>query len=363
MRVLLLGEFSSLHRYLKEGLQELGGIEVELYANGDGWKKITGADGVLYNSGSNFINRVYNYFIDAYKKANTFQEYDVVQIVNPTIYPDFINETILRLIAKKNKSLSVVAAGYSEALVNAYQSGIFDYYVYDYDKYSVNRYTEDSFRNKLIIHNEKWVNKHADIIIPSLYEYTVGYKSEDLHKLYNVIPFPINLSDLKYQENNPKNKVVFFHGINRELAKGTPFIREALEKLQEKYPNDVEVIIDGKMPFKEYVEVMQRANVVVDQCCSYGYGINACIAMAQGKVVVSGARQETLNAFGIEKTPMLCAKPDVGYLYNQFEYILQQKKNLAQLGYDSRQYVENLHDHVKVAQQYVDAWKSTGKIV
>lgn len=38
MRVLFLGEFSGLYKYIVEGLTA-NGIDVDLYANGDHWKK------------------------------------------------------------------------------------------------------------------------------------------------------------------------------------------------------------------------------------------------------------------------------------------------------------------------------------
>ena len=107
---------------------------------------------------------------------------------------------------------------------------------------------------------------------------------------------------------------------------------------------------------------MNRANVVVDQCCSHGYGINACIAMAQGKVVMAGSREHTLSAFGIESSPILHVEPSVDQIFSQLEYILENRRNIAQWGIDSRRYVEEMHHYVKVAARYVDAWKATGKI-
>ena len=359
MKVLLLGEFSSLHRYLKEGLQELGEIDVKLFANGDSWKQIGGADGRLFEL-SGGVTGAAKTCSDALKKANSFAGYDVVQLVNTRIFPSLVGSKICKKIAAGNKCFSLIAAGDDLALVTAYREGRFDYYLMDHDKVSCRYYDNGSFKGRVKINTEKKIVSCADIIIPSLYEYTLGYEGND--RLSKVIPFPINIDNIKYNENTAKQKVVFFHGLNKELAKGTPFIRAALERLQEKYPNDVEIIIDGHMPFDKYVEVMNRANVVVDQCCSHGYGINACIAMAQGKVVMAGSRKHTLDAFGIESSPIVHVAPSVDQIYQQLEYILENKASITQWGYDSRQYVENMHHYVKVAQQYVDAWKTTGKI-
>lgn len=60
MKVLLLGEYSGFYYNLKRGLQELG-VEVDLFANGDGWKQIPGADKPLYRDGDTFpLKRIYN---------------------------------------------------------------------------------------------------------------------------------------------------------------------------------------------------------------------------------------------------------------------------------------------------------------
>lgn len=359
MKVLLLGEFSSLHRYLKEGLQELGGIDVKLFANGDSWKKIGGADGSLFNYYGGIPGRIKTYG-EALRNARSFEGYDVVQLINPQIYPHIVNDRITKMLASSNKCFSLVAAGDDLALVTAYREGKLDYYMMDYDKTPLELYDCESFKGRKKIAVEKKIVSRADVIIPSLYEYTLGYEGND--RLSGVIPFPINTDSISYSDNKVGDKVVFFHGLNKELAKGTPFIRAALERLQEKYPHDVEVIIDGKMPFDKYVEVMNRANVVVDQCCSHGYGINACIAMAQGKVVMAGSREHTLSAFGIESSPILHVEPSVDQIFSQLEYILENRRNIAQWGIDSRRYVEEMHHYVKVAARYVDAWKATGKI-
>lgn len=359
MKVLLLGEFSSLHRYLKEGLQELGGIDVKLFANGDYWKKIGGADGPIFDTYGGALGRVKT-CVDAQKRADPFKDHDVVQLVSPQLYPHVINKRICKKLAEENKCFSLVAAGDDLALVTAYKQGKLDYYLLDHYKVPLEFYDEASVRGRAKMKSEKKIVSLADVIIPSLYEYSLGYEGND--KLSGVIPFPINTDGISYSDNTVGQKVVFFHGLNKELAKGTPFIRAALERLQEKYPDDVEVIIDGKMPFDKYVEVMSRANVVVDQCCSHGYGINACIAMAQGKVVMAGSREHTLSAFGIESSPIIHVEPSVDQIFAQLEYILENRKNIAQWGYDSRRYVEDMHHYVKVAARYVDAWKATGEI-
>lgn len=363
MRILLLGEFSSLHKYLKDGLLELGNMDVILAANGDGWKKIGGNDTLLYKNGSIYgnskIKKLYNSLIDPYKIAKNFSDYDVVQFINTKIYPAPINENLLCKIANNNKCISLVSAGSDYRLYQAYKERRFDYFPYDYDKNCLERFNKNRIKGRLNIHNDKKIESIADVIIPCMYEYSVGYTTK---KKYSTIPLPINIKEISYRENIVNGKIVFFHGVTRELEKGTPFIKQALDRLRRKYPNDVEVIIDGHLPYKEYINIMRSANVVIDQCCCYSYGMNACIAMAQGKVVMAGNRMETINGLNVSSSPVIHIEPDVEQIYEQLQYLVSKKNQISQMGYDSRRYVENVHDNIKIAERYIEAWKSTGKI-
>lgn len=356
MKVLLLGEFSSLHRYLKEGLLELG-VDVKLYANGDSWKQISGADGALFPQGNmGKIKRYYSYYLKPYSIAKEFRGYDAVQTISARIYPMLINNSIMKKIAKQNECFALASAGDDLALSNAYKNGKFEYYLFDYDKNALSQFDETTFKGRMRRKTDEKIASLSDVIIPSLYDYAVGYENEK--KLSKVIPFPINVDSIEYKENKLSDKLVIFHGLNknRELSKGTPIIRAAMERLKAEYPNDVEIIIDGHMPFDKYVEVMNRSNVVIDQCCTYAYGINACIAMAQGKVVMAGNRSETREAFSVDSSPIIHIQPDEEQIYGQLVSLLERKNKISERGYLSRKYVEDVHHYVKNAQKYIDAW-------
>ena len=89
---------------------------------------------------------------------------------------------------------------------------------------------------------------------------------------------------------------------------------------------------------------------------SAAYGINACISMAQGKVVLSSNTELNRNALEVDGCPIVDIEPDANQIYDRLCYILEQKKELERMGYESRVYVENVHDHVKIAKKYLDTW-------
>lgn len=357
MKVLLLGEFSSLHKFLKDGLQELG-IETTIAANGDGWKKIDGADIALpeFEAGGP-VKRVRSYqrFLNAIRQI---KGYDVVQIINPNIFSFAVWKASIHCLKKQNKLLSLVSAGDQYILLDQYRKGFFDYYAYDYDKKIFETYNAGTIVGRMRIKRDITISKLADIIIPCAYEYSLGY-GEQVSK---VIPLPINVQAVDYAENTVRDKIVIFHGINRELAKGTPFIREAMERIQRNFPDKVEIIINGRMPFEKYLDVMSKTNIVIDQCLAYGYGINACLAMAQGKVVMAPCRKETLHAMGLKRSPIVSIEPDTDRIYQKLVALVNHKDEIPEMGAQSRQYVCEQHDCVKIAGQYIQAWKLTGKV-
>lgn len=356
MKILLVGEYSSLHKNLKEGLKELG-YNAVLAAGGDSWKKIGGIDlplGCVKYHGLN-LKTINQYFVQPFIDIQPLRGYDIVQFVSPRLFHPLINQLVMEKIIKNNRMISLCAAGGDLAIVEAYKTGKFEYYVFDYDKTTLNQYNTRRLYGLMNTYFNKKLEKIASVIIPSLYEYSLNHIQK---KTVKPIPFPINVDSIRYKDNIVKQRIVFFHGLNREFEKGTPFIREALLKLKKNYPNDVDVIIDGHMPFDKYLRVINNANVIIDQCCGYGYGMNACISMAQGKVVMSSCRSDTLKAYGVKSSPIIHAKPDVDYLYNQLIMLLENRNSLTEWGYKSRVYVEHIHDYRKVAKEYMDVWKS-----
>ncbi len=355
MKVLLLGEFSSLHKYLKEGLIA-NGHQVQLISNGDNWKMIGGMDMKFPDrSGSSFIQTVrwlknYESFIDR------LPNYDVIQIINSTLIPAAIFTSCIKKIRSKCRCLSFVAAGSDYALVEKYREGFFDWYIYDYDEEDLKLFSPDTIKGRKKIRNGKMLEELADVIIPILYEYQVGFAN--LSKCWEVIPVPINTDMLIYKPNIVRDKIMIYHGVIREAVKGTPIIRQAMEKLKNNNSNEVDILIKGRMPFDEYTNVMEKTNILIDQCCGYGYGINACVGLAQGKIVLSCLRKETLLAFGLHESPIINIEPNVDYIYDRLEYLIQDKINYEERGRESRNYVENVHNYRKIAARYVEAWSS-----
>lgn len=354
MRILLLGEMSGVHNYLRTGLKALG-HDVVLYSNGDGYKNIQ-SDGVLFEnfSDSNWFSNYQRTYRDSVKRASEYTGFDVVSFISTRIYPTLINKKIMDIVKSNNGIVSLISGGNDYALFKAYKNGAFQYYFMDYDDVVSSQYTSNFLKAAAIKNVEEYMAAKSNIIIPVLYDYWIGYKGRT--NLHSVIPQPIDLSRFEYRRNEIRDKIVIFHGITREKVKGTPFIRVALQRIQETYGNKVEVILNGRMPQDEYLAVMNRANIVVDQCCCYGYGINANQAMAMGKIVLASNSDENNAALGVVDNPVFRITPDSDQIYEQLKTVIDQSDIFPMLGEKSRKYVEDYHDCRTVAQRYIDAW-------
>ena len=358
MRILLVGDFSSFHKYLKCGLIELG-HDVTLVSSGDGWKKIGGADIELYlPTAKNKIQKVIYNFTKTYHVATICKDYDVVQFINPRIFHPLFNGFLVKKILRQNKFSSLVSCGNDLALNVAHESGLLYNFMMDYDNSIGEYYSRKRFWGRLSRKTEKKIINQYNVIIPTSYEYILGYQGRK--NVTSVIPMPVDVDSIEYIPNKVEDRIVIFHGITREKAKGTMFIRAALEKIKKEFGEAVEIIVDGHMPFDKYVEIMKRANIVIDQCCSYGYGINADIALAQGKVVLSGARREAIEALGVHDCPVFNIEPDENQIYHVLKKIILNKEKIPELGEKGRKYIENVHGCKKIAAEYLKIWKRFG---
>lgn len=354
MKILLLGEFSALHKNLKEGLVELG-HEAVVAATGDGFKKVP-VDISFDSDLSGILGKV-DRKVKPLLSLNKLKNFDVVQLINPFVFYSkyFPSNLFYQQIIKQNKKFFILGAG-DDAYFwrhgrRELPYGPFDEFLkYDHQSEDFFMDTDEAYQfNSLLVEKVRGV-------IPIMYEYEVSYQNEE--KRLNTIPIPINVNKIEYIDNKVGQKLVIFHGLNRYGFKGTRHVEEAFQYLSRKYPNDLELIIDGKMPLNAYLDVMTRTNVVIDQMYSHSLGVNGVYALAMGKVVMGGAEPESLKSLGVEHSPVINLKPNAQSVIDEIEKLLANRSSIAPLGFESRLFAEKVHGHTKVAQQYIETWRN-----
>ena len=158
-------------------------------------------------------------------------------------------------------------------------------------------------------------------------------------------------------DNVISGKINFFHGINRPVDKGSKYIVEAMRIIEKKYPKYVKCTIVKRLPYNEYVNILSNANIIIDQCKGYGYGMNACISLAQGKIVMSGSEPDFIKAGNLYDCPIFNITPDVRQIVDQMEEIIENKNKFIEMGENGRNYIIKHHNYIEIAKQYVEEWR------
>ena len=353
MKILLLGDFSALHKNLKDGLIAHG-HDVTLVSHGDDWKKIDN-DISLHSKRKGLIGKLDRKYIRPLKLIPKLIEYDVIQFIGPLLFSQSFgyNEKLISYLIKHNKKSFLLAAGDNSIY---WEHARKLRYWPNEEARAIDGETKYTWAKPRI---KRWNYKMAHMvngIIPITYAYAIGH--EGFNNLCTTIPIPMNISEIQYQENIIQDKIVIFHGLNRIGFKGTKYIKAAMEKIKKRYPDKVDIVIKGNMPLKEYLELIKKTNIIIDQTFGYNYGVNAVYSLALGKVTLSGCEPECLKEFNIKSSPVINILPDVNQIVSVLEDLVLHPEKIPKIGEISRKYAEDLHDYKKIAQKYIDTWNN-----
>lgn len=378
MKILLLGEYSRLHNSLKEGLVALG-HDVKIVGTGDKFKMFP----VDYSIAAKTCNK-YNWTklvcsairkltgfdlekteraIRFYKLLPKLKGFDHVQLINSDAletYP-FLARLLYKKLFAFIKNRSLLICGDETPVVSYQLTGELEYSVltpYLLDNslrktfhYSL-KYQKKGYRKTftyLVENCQKRITSDLDYEIPMQ---KMGYST-------TFIPNPINTDRLKHQELVIADKIVIFLGINRlsHLKKGIPYFEEALARIQEKQYKTIEIITTENLPYAEYMSRYQKAHIILDQVHAYDQGYNALEAMAQGKVVFTGAENEFLQHYQLaEDEVCINALPDAIKIAEKLSYLVEHPEKIIEISIKARNFIEKEHEYKRIAQQYLDCW-------
>lgn len=352
-KILLFGEFSGLHTNLKEGLEELG-YEVTIVSAGDGKKSIARDVDISLQTDS-FFNLIKS-LVNNRRKIKKLMDFDIVQFINPYIKP---KSTLLNypLLFKNNNKFVCLAAG-DDTVFSQFirEGGMEKYSPFDDELKTGKKLPYEEHYHKFL---QKKILSKFNLIIPNAYEYAEAYrKSSWSFKISETIPFPINTKKIKCEQLCLDEKIVIYHASNRPIGKGSVFINEALNIISKRYPNEVEVISAEFLPLEEYLEAIKRTHIVIDQCRSYSYAMNALYSLAQGKIVLSGCEDECIREWNLKESPVINIEPNVEDIVKKLEVLILNKNKIKEISLESRRYVEEQHNHIMIAEKFVKKWEN-----
>ena len=79
--------------------------------------------------------------------------------------------------------------------------------------------------------------------------------------------------------------------------------------------------------------------------------------MAKGKVVFTGAGDHFTEHYNLKKTVAINATPDPLDIANKLEHLIENKNEIITISKNAREFIEQEHHYIKIAQKYLDIWK------
>ena len=360
MKILLIGEYSNVHATLAEGLRQLG-HQVLVVSDGDcyfGYKR----DISLSRRGTGKWAAL-KYIAKLLLTLPKLRGFDIVQLINPDCFAIKAERqfALYRYLRRHNKTVVLGSFGVDWQWVECglkrklFRYGDFNIGEQIRQEAHVQQLAEewlDSAKGKL----SQYIANDCDGIVTCLYEYQKCYQS-DFPEKTRFIPLPIKTGTILPTaiDRPTPYPVRFFLGIKREMMqlKGTDIFYDALQKLQQAYPDKCEVTIVENLPFEDYEKRMNGQDVILDQAYSYTPAMNALTAMSKGLVCVGGGEPENYDIIGeTELHPIINILPDRENVYQALADIISHPEQIVRLKKESIEYIRRHHDYVNVARQY-----------
>jgi glycosyltransferase involved in cell wall biosynthesis len=359
MKILLLGDFSLAHYNLKIGLENIG-HDVTLVSHGDGFKK-TPSDIKLYtrkNNENKYLGAIKE-IKNQYDLIKTLKNFDIVQTASHVFFHNRIDKYLFPKLFEQNKKIVLFHAACSEPY-NKFAKTL------DYSpcvtckKYDLsNNKCEHEKSGATQFQYARYSKYNA--IVSAHYEYYKAFENTIFKQKNHFIQIPLQTSELGEQILTPPEKINVYYGEIRKGFKGGHVIEEAIENVkQSKYGCHFNFNTSSRLPYNEYLKVMNETHVLIDQVNSYSYGVNALVGLSKGKIVLSGAEPEAIEFIGSNTNdcPIINIRPTANDIYNKLIFILENKSQLplwSSLGID---FVKKYHSPLKIAKEYENLYFS-----
>ncbi|WP_299336981.1 glycosyltransferase [uncultured Psychroserpens sp.] len=379
MRILLVGEYSRLHNSLKEGLKSLN-HEVTLVGDKDGFKNYDvdipiGSkifNNTFWHPISKLVNKLTGINLIALENAIRFYKilpklkgYDSVQLINEgglKTYPKF-EIFLTKKLMQQNKSVFLLSCGIDYISVKFAQDKKFRYSILTplHDDNTHQAYYKHILNKLKPKHQKlhKFLYNNVNGIIATDLDYHIPHIG--VHNYLGMIPNPINCDKIAYTEPSHQDTVTIFHGVNKTgyIKKGNIFFDKALHIIKEKYNDRVQIIRTENIPYDTYMKFYISCDILLDQVYAYDQGYNALEAMARGKIVFTGAEQEWLEYYNINKdTIAINALPDVDYLVKKLSWLIENPDIRKNISSNARSFIEKEHHYIQIAKSYTELWNA-----
>lgn len=197
-----------------------------------------------------------------------------------------------------------------------------------------------------------------DGAVSVLYEYDLALRHRLPPEKIAYIGIPIDIDSLNYNElTSPPQKLRLLLGRHsrRILEKGGEIMEAAAKAIVKQFPDRAELVIVENRPYREYLERLKSAHLLLDQLYSYTPATSALLAMAHGICTVSGAEPEYYDFIGERDShPIINGLPDYEPLVQQLITLVKNPTEIISRGNSGREFVERHNSDRLVAQRFIN---------
>ena len=370
LKILLLGDASNFHNCLAQGLRRMG-HDVTVASDGTTWMN-TERDIDLSRPLPGKAGGMMLWLKIKSMLAKRFSGYDVVSVNGTcfaTLRPKRLR-AIFDFVLRHNRRVFVSVLGSDSHYVGTCTGKNPPLKYSEWEVYG--KPTAYAIANQAEI--AEWllpelselcyhIYERSEGAVSALYEYNEICRSivSDDRLAYGGIP--IDTKSIDYSGiNSSRGKINLFLGRHaaRILEKGTDRLYEAARRVMDAHPDLCTLDVVENIPYAEYVKRLRDADIVLDQLYSYTPATNALLAMAMGKVVISGGEPEYYDFIGeYDNRPIINAVPDDDEaLFRSIEEAVLTPRSLIDRGIKSREFAIKHNDVDVVAKRFIDFWKS-----
>ena len=366
MKILLVGDYSNYHPTLGAALARRG-HEVTIASDGSRWmntarsidlrRRLPGPAG-----GALLYARL--------AALDPLRGYDVVSLISPcfvTLRPGRLRYLFDRL-RRRNGAVYLASVGTDKAFMDMLTAADCPLRYSEYtlpdgtpNPASASAYEADRrWQQGAVADYCDYVYEHVDGCTTALYEYDLAMRRCMPGERVVYCGIPVDTSIFTPGgEFAPQGRVRLFLGRDRHrmAIKGTDLLGKVAQQVVADMPGECSLDIVENVPFAEYVERQQAADVVLDQVYSYTPATNALMAMARAKAVVSGAEPAYYDFIGEHANrPIFNAVPDEQALYDTIRAIVTNREATAAAATASPDFVARHNAADVVAERCLSLW-------
>lgn len=368
-KILLMGDYSNCHRSLATGLRRLG-HDVTVASNGSRWMD-TGRDIDLSRPLPGKAGGLALWLKLMGPLRGRLEGYDIVAIHNPVMVEQRPNRctALFNRLKARNGAIFLTAMGCD---VNYIDTCLDPHGPLAYNEWMVNGHPAPMTVESPDLHR-RWNNPalrrltdhvydNVDGVATILYEYDLAAARRVPPAAHGYIGLPIDTRSLDPVALPDRiDRVKFFLGrhAGRLAEKGTDLLEQAARAVVGRNPRHAELVIVENKPYREYLELLRGAHVVLDQIYSYSPATNALLAMAYGLNAVSGGEAAFYDFIGERHNrPVINAPTDYNALVDTLQHIVDTRHDIAARGRASRDFVVKHNDTDIVAARAMQFWTS-----